>query len=114
MTWKMRKGAAFAARDTASRSAPGPLIVMFLLITSSPLVRLIAPVTANVIVSPSFEPASAWRNEPGPLSLVLVTGMMAAPAGTVPQQRSIATIAASLRLGLSPTFIQIQLTTNEH
>ena len=72
ITWKMRKDA-FAARDTARRSAPGPLMVMFLLITSSPLVRPIAPVTANVIVSPSLAPASASRSEPGPLSLVLVT-----------------------------------------
>jgi predicted membrane protein len=36
------------------------------------------PVTAKVIVSPSFAMASAWRNEPGPLSFVLVTVMVAA------------------------------------
>src|SRR5438046_4677793 len=88
MTWKMRKGAAFAARDTARRFAPGPLMVMFLLITSSPLVRLIAPVTANVIVSPSLAVARAWRNEPGPLSFVFVTVVVSAEADTAAAQRS--------------------------
>src|SRR6059036_1857149 len=80
MTWKMRKGAAFAARDTARRFAPGPLMVIFLLITSSPLVRPMMPVTAKVIVSQSFASASACRNELGPLSFVLVTVMVSARA----------------------------------
>src|SRR5437762_1905667 len=84
----MRKGAAFAARDTARRFAPGPLMVMFLLITSSPLVRPMMPVTAKVIVSPSFASASACRNEPGPPSLVLVTVMMFASADTAAAQTS--------------------------
>src|SRR5438128_8559599 len=81
----MRKDA-FAARDTARRSAPGPLMVMFLLITSSPLVRLMVPVTANAIVSPSFAIASAWRNEPGPLSLVLVTVIVSLRASNATAQ----------------------------
>src|SRR5438128_10716162 len=113
MTWKMRKGAAFAARDTASTSAPGPLIVMFLLITSSPLVRLIAPVTANVIVSPSFTSASACRNEPGPLSLVFVTTMVSACAGIATAKSNVTAVAADLTLNVILIFIQLLLTTKE-
>src|SRR5438874_11063761 len=89
MTWKTRKGAAFAARDTDRRFAPGPLMVMFLLIISSPLVRPMMPVTAKVIVSPSFASASACRNEPGPPSLVLVTVMMFASADVTTAQTSV-------------------------
>jgi hypothetical protein len=44
----------------------------------SPLVKPIVPVTAKLIVSPSFASASAWRNEPAPLSLVLVTVIVSA------------------------------------
>ena len=48
MTWlgvilKMRKLPAAALRCTLNRFAPGPLIVRFLLISNSPLVRLIVP-----------------------------------------------------------------------
>jgi hypothetical protein len=42
-----------------------------------------APPRSNTMVSPSFATASACRNEPGPLSFVLVTGMMAAWVGTI-------------------------------
>src|SRR5438093_11938952 len=94
MTWKMRKGAAFAARDTARRFAPGPLMVIFLLITSSALVRLIAPVTAKLIVSLSCASASAWRSEPGPLSFVLVTVMVSARADMPIAQRTTKQIQA--------------------
>ena len=58
---------------------PGPEIVMFLTTTSPPLVSVIVPLTAKVILSPSCATASAWRSEPAPLSFVLVTVMMAAP-----------------------------------
>src|SRR2546430_15081480 len=92
----MRKDA-FAARDTARRFAPGPLMVMFLLITSSPLVRLIAPVTAKLIVSLSCASASAWRSEPGPLSFVLVTVMVSAEADMAAAQTSIRHIRAGRR-----------------
>src|SRR5438132_2769263 len=58
--------------------------MMTLLFTSSsPLARVIVPVTANVIVSPSFAMASALRSEPGPLSLVLVTMMVVGVAVAV-------------------------------
>src|SRR5437660_11211935 len=58
--------------------------MMTLLFTSSsPLVRVIVPVTANVIVSPSFAMVSALRSEPGPLSLVLVTTMVVGVAVAV-------------------------------
>src|SRR6266536_3865240 len=68
----------FEDRDTVSVFGPGPLIVMLLSITSSPLVKPMVPVTAKVILSPSFALTSACRNEPGPLSFVLVTVMMVA------------------------------------
>jgi hypothetical protein len=58
-------------------------MLMFLFTSSSPLVSPMVPVTANVIVSPSFASASACRNEPGPLSFVFVTGMMLECARTI-------------------------------
>ncbi|PYI49357.1 MAG: hypothetical protein DMF11_01330 [Verrucomicrobia bacterium] len=54
------------------------------------------PVTAKVIVSPSLASASAWRNEPAPLSLVLVTIMVVARAGMIGAQSSTAAMAADL------------------
>ncbi|PYL71148.1 MAG: hypothetical protein DMF26_20010 [Verrucomicrobia bacterium] len=57
-----------------------PLMVTLLSITSSPLVKLMVPLTAKLMVSPSLASASAWRNEPGPLSFRLVTVMMFAGA----------------------------------
>src|SRR6266699_2591472 len=65
---------------TARLAAPGPEMVMLWLTTSSALVRVMVPVTAKLIVSPSFAILSAWRNEPGPLSLVFVTVMVVAYA----------------------------------
>src|ERR1051326_3286711 len=79
MTSKTRKKLPDEGR-TVSEFDPGPLIVMFLSITSSPLVKLMVPFTPKLIVSPSFASASAWRNEPGPLSFRLVTVMMLAGA----------------------------------
>src|SRR4029077_2040381 len=67
--------------ETVSKSPPGPAMVILLLITSSPLVRLmICPLSeeSKLIVSPSLASASAWRNEPGPLAFVLVTVMTSA------------------------------------
>src|SRR3954467_15198074 len=58
---------------TARLSEPGPEIVMLLITSSSPLVNPIVPVTAKPTTSPSSASSSAWRNEPGPLSFVLVT-----------------------------------------
>lgn len=60
------------------------MIVTLLSTRNSPLVRMIAPeMPVASIVSPSFAMASACRNEPAPLSFVLVTGIMAARVGTV-------------------------------
>ena len=59
---------------------PGPETVTLLSTNNSPLVSPIIPVTAKVIVSPSFASASAWRSDPGPPSLVLVTVMVVACA----------------------------------
>ena len=63
----------FALPLIARLSAPGPEIVMFLVTSNSPLVKPMVPVTAKPIMSPLFASASAWRNESGPLSFVLVT-----------------------------------------
>lgn len=55
--------------------APGPDMVKPLLISNSPLVRMmmLADGREKVIVSPEAASLMAWRKEPGPLSLVLVT-----------------------------------------
>src|SRR5712671_7216468 len=87
MTSKTRKKLPDEGR-TVSEFDPGPLMVMLLSITSSPLVKLIVPVTAKPMVAPSFASMSAWRREPGPLSFVLVTVMMFARADTAAAQRS--------------------------
>src|SRR5262245_38657400 len=65
---------------TDRRPVVGPLMVRFLLTTSSPLVNVIVAgvATEKLIVSPGLASAIAWRNEPAPLSLVLVTVMVAA------------------------------------
>ncbi|PYU02338.1 MAG: hypothetical protein DMG38_00685 [Acidobacteria bacterium] len=65
----------------ARLEAPGPLIVRFLLIKSSPLVRVMVPVTPKLIVSPDDALAIESRSEPGPLSARLVTVIVAAKAG---------------------------------
>src|SRR5205085_1896731 len=75
--WKTRL---VALPFTARFAAPGPEMVMLVLTSSSPLVSPIVPVTAKLMVSPSLASASAWRNEPGPLSFVFVTVMVAAEA----------------------------------
>src|SRR5579862_608063 len=63
----------------ASRFCPGPTMLTLLVTASSPLVSKIVPETPEAsIVSPSVALASASRNEPGPLSLVVVTVRVAA------------------------------------
>ena len=62
----------------ARLTAPGPAIDNSLLITSSPLVRTMVPVTLKSIVSPGAAEAIACRSEPGPLSSRLVTVRVAA------------------------------------
>ncbi|PZR76719.1 MAG: hypothetical protein DLM73_01775 [Chthoniobacterales bacterium] len=72
---KMRKADAAGSRRTVNRFAPGPLIVMALLIANSPLVRLIGLLTleAKVMVLPAQTLAITSRNEPGAASLLLLT-----------------------------------------
>src|SRR5947207_15829568 len=96
-----------------SMFAPGPEMVTLLLTKSSPLVNPIVPVTAKVIVSPSFTSASAWRNEPGPVSLVLVTTMMSASAGIATAKSNATAVAADLTSNVILIFIQLLLTTKE-
>jgi hypothetical protein len=71
--------------------APGPLIVSVLLITSSPLIRVMVPVTEKLIVSPELASITAWRREPAPESFKLVTVIVAAHAGIVRKRRTIPT-----------------------
>src|SRR5436309_2564165 len=80
-----------------STLAPGPLIVRFLSISSSPLVRVIVagpPAVrpeAKVIVSPGQAVLIASRKLPAPVSLVLVT------TSSAPQVTVIVAVAAELR-----------------
>jgi hypothetical protein len=68
-----------ALPSIASTSAPGPVMITLWFTTSSPLVRLMTPeIPVASIVSPSFAMPSACRSDPGPLSLVFVTGMTVA------------------------------------
>lgn len=75
LTWKMRNGEAARFRWTERASAPGPLIVRFFVILSSPLVRMIAENAGRLklMVPPAGTSANAWRSEPAPASLTLVT-----------------------------------------
>jgi hypothetical protein len=59
---------------TVKRLAPGPVMVRFLSITNSPLVRVtVVTLGAKVIVSPDEASRIACRNDPGPLSFPLQT-----------------------------------------
>ena len=65
---------------TLSEPGPGPLMVVAWVMAISPVVSVMVAgyVRLKSIVSPSLAIASAWRNEPAPLSLVFVTVMVAA------------------------------------
>ena len=92
--------------QTASNSGPGPLILMFLSITSSkPVRRIVWPLSAGSksIVSPSLASVSAWRSEPGPLSFVLITVIVFARAGVAIAQSS-STQAAAKRIRITLAF----------
>jgi len=69
-------------------------MVTRLSITRPPPVKTIVPVTAKAIVSPSLASTSACRSEPGPLSFVLMTAIVAACAGIANTQRNSAPIIA--------------------
>jgi hypothetical protein len=59
---------------TVKRLAPGPVMVRFLSITNSPLVRVtVLTLGAKVIVSPDEASRIAFRNDPGPRSFVVQT-----------------------------------------
>src|SRR6059036_2755066 len=67
---------------TARIAGPGPRTVTLLETNSWPLVMVMVPeMPVASIVSTSDTLASASRNEPGPLSLVLLTVNVAAGAG---------------------------------
>src|SRR6266498_3125470 len=48
-------------------------MVRLVVINNSPLVKVMRPLTPKVRVSPGVALAMAWRSEPGPLSVVVVT-----------------------------------------
>src|SRR6478672_8246302 len=80
LTWKTRL--AWLA-STAKLFGPGPLMLTILFTTSSPLASVIVcPLSeeSKLIASSLWASASACRNEPGPLSRLLVTVMVAASA----------------------------------
>src|SRR6185436_11186548 len=52
---------------------PGPVMVRFLAMGISPLVRVMVPVTLKLIESPWLAMAIVSRREPAPLSFKLVT-----------------------------------------
>src|SRR6266511_1171742 len=91
-----------ALPSTARLPAPGPSMVMFLSTSSSPLVNTMVPDTAKGMVA-----MSAWRNEPAPLSVVLVTVMVAACARNATAQNRAIAIAAVITLGGIFVFIGV-------
>src|SRR5439155_9667599 len=85
--------------STASTPAPAPLIVTLLSTSNCPVVSVITPeIPVASIVSPLFASASAWRNEPRPLSLVLLTMIVVARAEIVRTQARVKQIAADVTL----------------
>jgi hypothetical protein len=97
--WKTRPA---VLPSTASTSAPAPLMVTLLSTSNTPLVSVMTPeMPAASIVSPSFASTSAWRSEPGPLSLVLLTMMVAACAAIARALAKVKQIAMALNLRTS-------------
>src|SRR5690349_13476789 len=86
---------------------PGPRMFRFFSITSSPLVRpMVRPlsVLVKVIVPPgqTFEMAS--RNEPAPLSLVLVTVILLTQTITEKAQMFVPVVFVAVQMaGVAPT-----------
>ena len=114
-TLKMRLS---ALPSMVSDPAPGPAMVRFLMMESSPLVAVvvpvsrIVPVTLKTIVSPGAASMIACRREPAPESLVLLTVSVAACAGAMGTVTPNATSAASSPSikGLQQTARRIDLT----
>jgi hypothetical protein len=81
LMWKTRAVMTLLSTCTVKRLAPGPVMVRFLSITNSPLVRVtVVTLGAKVIVSPGKAFRIACRKEPAPLSFPFVTVMVAARA----------------------------------
>ncbi len=83
---------------TVRFEAPGPEITKSLLISNSPLVNTIVPLTEKSIFSPGAAPAIAARNEPEPLSAVLVT-VAASPGKTIAEAAKHRTQAVLIFIG---------------
>ena len=95
----IRKTRLAMAPSTARRSAPGPLIGTLLSTANSPVVSVITPeMPVASIISPLFASESAWRREPGPLSLVLLTIMVLAFTEIARPQPKVKQIATALSL----------------
>ncbi|MCW5556208.1 MAG: hypothetical protein KIS67_29170 [Verrucomicrobiae bacterium] len=80
----------------------GPAMVRSWKITNAPPVSVMVPLRANVMVSPGWASAMACRNEPGPLSLSVVTTRVSAwrlfsPGSAVATVRTAATPIAVRR-----------------
>ena len=85
-------------RCTVNTFAPGPLMVRFLLINNSPLVKVMVVIpTAKLIVSPVDALRIACRSVPGQLSAALVTVRVAACAATALKSRALINPARRLR-----------------
>ena len=77
-------------------------MVRFLLITSSPLVKVMFPVTPKTMVSPGLAVAIASRSEPGPLSFRFVTVSVAARTGEALEN---ARTTSAMQMALNNTFL---------
>jgi hypothetical protein len=65
------------------------------------------PLTAKVMRSPSCATAIAWRNEPGPLSFVFVTVIVAACDDIIVIDASSSTAMVSLVVRLIKRFVSL-------
>ena len=89
---KIRKGGELVIRRTVTRWAKGPVIVRFLSMNNSSLLRLtFVTLGAKSIVSPGEALRIACRNEPAPLSCPFVTVIVDACASVAPNKSAAAT-----------------------
>jgi hypothetical protein len=95
---KIPNSGALVLRCTVKRFAPGPVMVRFLSITNSPLVRVTVVMLGETLtVSPEAALRIACRNEPGPLSSPFVAVTVAAGV-SVALNNSTAIAQAALNL----------------
>src|SRR5882724_1445280 len=91
---------------TARLAGPEPLMLRLLVMSNSPLVRIIAPNTPVAsMVSPFVALASAARNDPAPLSAALVTEIVAALTLVDPAHSSVRTSAGRKTCGFIRRFL---------